>query len=176
MRIAGLIVSTIALGACATTTADNTIAAANAEPYYVRHAMQAEVNPAIVAIWDIGNAAMDETGGLDAAQMDASRWSALVEAAEQLEAAGRDMATAQIMRAAHPSNMTTEEYEVSMEQVQALLDADPEGFRRYGAEFADHAARLQAAAIANDAAIEGDIVAGMDAACAACHAQYWYAE
>ena len=147
-----------------------------AEAFHVREAMQTVINPAIMAIWDIGNNAMNEEGGIDPALMDPAKWSALAEAAGALEATGHDMAGAQTLRAAGEDNQAVEDFEVTMDQVQAALDADPEGFRRLAATFATHAGELKAAAEAQDAVAAGELVAGMDAACAECHAQFWYAE
>ena len=171
MRRAGPALLLLSLSACATTG----VVASN-EPYYVRHAMQAEVNPAIMAIWDVTNSAMDESGGIDPALVNEAQWDAVAESSAVLESAGREMATATELRAATPENWATGEYEVTMDQVQAALDADPEGFRRFAAQFADHSARLKRAAQSRDAATTGELVAQMDAVCAACHARYWYAE
>jgi cytochrome c556 len=146
------------------------------EPLHVREVMQQQVNPAIMEIWDVGNNAMDEAGGLDPALMDDAKWATLAEAAGTLERSGQDMAAAQVLRAAHGDNQATEDFEVTMDQVQAALDADPEGFRRFAADFAEHVAALKVAAEAKDVAAASELVAGMDAQCAACHAQYWYAE
>ena len=161
----------LALAACVTPAATQEV-----EPLYVRHAMQAEINPAIVAIWDVGNNAADDNGVLDAGKMTADTWQALATAAGQLAAASDRMATAQDIRAAAPSNMATEDYEVTMAKVQEFLDADPQGFRDLAASFASLSRQLETAAQNRDAATAGDIVARMDAECAVCHERYWYAE
>jgi cytochrome c556 len=171
MRSAGPAILLLSLSACTTTGV-----VASSDPYYVRHAMQAEVNPAIMAIWDVTNNAMNEEGGIEPALVDEAQWNALAQSSAVLESSGREMEAAPELRAAHPDNWATSEHEVTMDQVQAALDADPEGFRRFAAEFADHSARLRLAALARDAATTGELVAQMDATCASCHAQYWYAE
>jgi cytochrome c556 len=148
----------------------------SAEPFHVRETMQQQVNPAIMEIWDIGNAAMDEAGGIDPALMDDAKWSTLAAAAGRLEESGRQMAAAQQLRAAREDNWATEDFEVTMEQVQAALDADPAAFRSLAADFAEHVGELEAAAEAKDFSRTSELVAAMDAECAACHAQFWYAE
>lgn len=145
-------------------------------PLYVRQAMQAEINPAIVAIWDIGNAASDENGMLDGTQMTEESWQALANAASDLAAAAERMASASDIRAASPGNMATEDYEVSMAQVQAYIDEDPQGFRDLAASFAQLARTLENAARARDVATAGNLVATMDTECSVCHSRYWYAE
>ncbi len=157
--------------ACATTGASQDV-----EPLFVRHTMQAEVNPAIVGVWDVGNNAMNDTGGLDAALMTPELWDALAASAGDLAIAGEKMANATEIRAAAPGNMATEEYEVSMEAVQGFIDADPDGFRREATEFATMARALETAAKARDIDTAGELVANMDSECAVCHATYWYAE
>jgi len=173
MRRAGsAILLVAALSACST----NDASSQGGEPFYVRHSMQAQVNPAVTRIWDVGNAAMDDTGGIDPALMDDAQWKRLAEASAALEASGRKMAAAHTLRAAEPENWATEEFAVSMDQVQAALDADPEQFRQLAAGLAEHAAQLNAAAQARDAGRAGEIVAQMDSICAGCHTQFWGAE
>lgn len=151
-------------------------ASSNPDTIYIRQVMQTRVNPAMLAIWDVGNNAMNEAGGIDPALMNEAKWTALAEGATRLDAASRDMAAAKTLRAAHPDNSTTGEAEVTMAAVQRLIDANPAGFRQLAAAQAEHAADLATAAAARDAATAGELVAGMDGVCEACHANYWYAE
>jgi cytochrome c556 len=172
----------LALAACAAATGEQTsdpiasAPAATGEPLYVRQVMQQRINPAMLAVWDVGNNAMNEEGGIDPALMDAAKWSSLHDAATRLAAAAKDMAAAQVIRAAHPSNTGVAEGEVSMAKVQQLIDSDPAGFRRLAADQAAHAGLLATAAAGGDAATAGPLVAEMDGVCESCHARYWYAE
>jgi len=161
----------LALAACVTPALTQELA-----PLDVRHVMQAEINPAIVAIWDVGNNASDENGVLDGAQMTPQAWDAIAAAAAELAASSDRMAAATEIHAASPGNMATEDYEVPMTQVQGYIDADPQGFRNFAASFATLSRQLETAARTRDAATAGELVATMDAACAACHDRYWYAE
>ena len=142
----------------------------------VRHEMQAEINPAIVAIWDVGNNASDENGMLDGAQMTPELWDSMASAAAKLAASSDRMAAATNIHAASPGNMAVEDYEVPMAQVQAYIDADPQGFRAFSASMGALSRNLETAARDRDAAAAGTIVATMDTVCAACHARFWYAE
>jgi len=150
--------------------------ASQGEALAVRTVMKEQVNPATLAIWDIGNNAMNDAGGIDAAKMDAAKWTTLAEQADRLAAAGRAMGAAQQLQAAAPGDTAVAEGEVPMDAVQRALDADPEGFRQAGTAFAAHVDKLAAAARAQDAVAAGDLVAGMDQVCEACHAKYWYPE
>ncbi len=169
------------LAACATASAQAPEYAAQeaqeqAAPFYVRHSMQTQVNPAIVEIWDVGNYAMNEAGGLDSELMTEERWTSLAVASARLAAEGDRMAAAQNIRASSPGNVATEDYETSMADVQRFLDADPQGFRNMGGEFAQLARMLETAAVERDIEAAGDLVARMDTSCSVCHAQFWYAE
>lgn len=165
----------LALAACVTPAA--TQDAPSVGSYLdVRHVMQAEINPAIVVIWDVGNSAADDNGELDGSKLTPENWAALASAAADLAVASDRMASATDIRAASPGNMATEDYEVPMTQVQTYLDADRQGFRNFAASFATLSRTLESAAQARDAATAGDIVARMDTECAACHIRYWYAE
>jgi cytochrome c556 len=159
------------LAACVTPAATQ-----DAPPLDVRHVMQAEINPAIVAIWDVGNNASNDEGGLDGTLMTPEGWDSLAAAAAELAASSDRMAQAGELRAASPGNMATEDYEVPMTQVQQYLDADPQGFRDLAASFATLSRSLESAAQGRDAAAAGEIVARMDTECSVCHARFWYAE
>lgn len=147
-----------------------------AAPVDVRAAMQQQVNPAMLAIWDVGNNAMNDEGGLDPAKLDDVKWMRVAEAAEQLAAAGHAMAAGQGFLAAAPGNAAVGEGEVAMSEVQKHLDADPAGFRVAATAFAEHAERIAAAARTKDAASAGDLIAATDAVCESCHSRFWYPE
>ena len=143
---------------------------------HTRQAMVDGVNPAAVAIWDVTNAAMDDEGGYDAALIDADGWSKLAEAAQLLEIYGKRMAEAQTIVAGGPDLVSGElpPGVASQAEIQAMIDANPDGFRAVSADMAQQAGALRAAAKARDAAAAGDIAAGIDGACQACHTRYWF--
>lgn len=145
-------------------------------PLDVRHAMQAEVNPAIVAIWDVTNEALDDNGNLSPALISDAGWTQIADNAAKMAESTERMAAAQSFIAASPGNWATEDYEVSMDVVQASLDAEPAGFRAFAAAFAVKARELESAARARDAARMTEIVPAMDGACAGCHSAFWYPE
>jgi cytochrome c556 len=153
-------------------------AAAMAQPATldVRAVMQQRVNPAMLAIWDVGNNALNDEGGIDPALMDAGKWGQVAEAADQLAAVGNDMAGAQSFIAAAPDNTETADGEITMTAVQQHIDSDPDGMKQMASAFADHAQRLATAARAQDAASAGDLISEMDGVCETCHARYWYPE
>jgi hypothetical protein len=141
-----------------------------------RQAMVDGVNPAALAIWDVTNAAMNDEGGLDPALIDADGWSKIAEAAQMLEVYGKRMAEAKVIVASGPDLVSGElpPGVASKEQIQAMIDADPDGFRAVSADMAGQAGALAAAARARDAAAVGELASGIDGACQACHTRYWY--
>jgi cytochrome c556 len=168
MRRLAMVAALAALGGTAQATDDGTL--------YVRDAMRGEVNAATLELWDVGNYAMDDEGGLDAAKMDDGLWTRLETAAGLLEKHSAHMSSATTLKSARPDDMETEEGSYSMADVQIYLDSDPETFRQMAKALGDHAAKISAAARARDAARAGLLVGEIDQVCESCHAQYWYPE
>ena len=147
-----------------------------AAPLDVRATMQGRVNPAMLAIWEVGNAALGDDGTFDARLMDDAKWAQVAEAADQLSAASKDIAAAGAFIASAPDNGAVGEGEITMAAVQQHLDRDPAGLRQMAAALADHAVRIAAAARARDAKATGDLIGETDAVCESCHMTFWYPE
>lgn len=141
-----------------------------------REAMVAGVNPAAVAIWDITNEAMDDTGALDPMRIDAEAWARLREHGEMLEVWSRRMAEAEVIRAAGPDLVggRVPEGVASRAEIQAMIDADPAGFRAEARDLAERARLLVAAVDARDLAATAHRAGEIDAPCQGCHTRYWY--
>ncbi len=141
----------------------------------VQRAMQQEINAATNELWDVGNNAMNENGGIDPAQMDDAKWARLVASAGQLEQEAKLMAAAPTIRAAITGKEAAEEPgSFSMEDVQSYIDADPQAFREMAAALGRHAADIASAARARDVAKTGLLIGELDQVCESCHARYWY--
>jgi len=164
----------VAFGAFAVFTAE--ALAQPAAPLDVRSTMQERINPAMLAIWDVGNNALNDDGGIDPKLMDDAKWARIAEAADRLAAASKDIATAGAFIAAAPGNATVGEGEITMAAVQQHLDRDPAGLKQMAAALADHADHVAAAARARDAKVAGDLIGETDAVCESCHMTYWYPE
>jgi len=149
---------------------------AAAAPVDVRAAMQNGVNPATLAIWDVGNNAMNDDGGIDPAKMDEAKWTRLADAAGQLSAAAKGLGAGTTFIASNPDNAEVAEGEIAMAQVQAHLDANPDGFAEMARALAAHADKIAAAAKAKDAPAAGALVSQIDQVCESCHTAYWYPE
>jgi hypothetical protein len=141
-----------------------------------RHAMVAGINAAAVAIWDITNAASGDDGELDPTRMDDEAWARLREHAETLEIWSHQMATADVITAAGPDLVDGQvpEGAASREEIQAMIDRDPAGFRAQSADLAERARLLMQAARDRDPVAAGHRAAEIDAPCQSCHTRYWY--
>jgi cytochrome c556 len=142
----------------------------------VRANMVEGVNPAALAIWDVGNAALNDENGLDPAQMNDAAWLKIQEAAESLRTYAHRLATAKVIRASGPDLVggKVPEGVSSREQIQAMIDADPAGFRASATKLEQDADALAKAAKARDIKATGELVFTFDTSCQSCHENYWY--
>jgi cytochrome c556 len=108
--------------------------------------------------------------------MDDDAWRRLREAAQKLEASSRQMADAGVIRAGGPNLVDGEvpEGAASRAEIQAMIDADPDGFRAEARDLAERARLLVDATRARDVAAAGHRAAEIDAPCQSCHTRYWY--
>jgi hypothetical protein len=143
---------------------------------FTRESMVAEINPAALEIWDVSNNALSDTGALDPALMNDAAWVRLEEAARMLEFHSHRLEQAQRISAGGPDLVTGEVPPgVSTKaEIQAKIDADPEGFRALSRLMAERARALADAAKARDAATAGDLALRLDEPCQSCHQRYWY--
>ena len=146
------------------------------ETVQTRQAMIDGVNPAALAIWDVTNAAMNDEGGLDPAKLDAEGWGKIEDGARMLEVYGNRMADAKAIVAGGPDLVSGEVPPgvASKAQIQAMIDANPDGFRAVAADMAAQAASLATAARSRNVTLAGELASGIDEACQTCHTRYWY--
>jgi hypothetical protein len=164
--LATLVLTGAALAACQTTPPPPAAATVDTHAAMVRW-----VNPAALTIWEVSNQAMDEAGGLDPKLMDDAAWSDLQSAAQLLEQHSRRMAEARALRVgAHNDDL---EGFATRAEIQAMIDADPDGFRRMSHDMAEHAKELVAAATARNIRESGNLADGLSDRCQACHSRYW---
>ena len=143
----------------------------------VRASMTDEINPAIMGVWDISNAAMSDTGGIDPALMNDKSWQDLADAARQLAAASMTLAGSEMLLSAAPDNVPEGDGQnglPAMEDIQHYINADPVSFREKAQALADVASALAVAAQSYDAEKAGPLVEELNLACENCHSQFWY--
>ena len=142
----------------------------------VRQAMIDGVNPAALAIWDVGNNDIGEQGQPDVSKLDVPALARLREAAQTLGTYAELMGEARVLKASGPDLVggRLPEGIASREQIQAAIDADPAGFRAYSKAMGAEADGILAAIQAGDRASVASRVASFDGACQSCHERYWY--
>ena len=87
------------------------------------------------------------------------------------------MAQAQVFVAGGPANLASDELPpgvASREQIQAMIDADPDGFRASAAQMHEIASALLEAARARDTHATSELALELDAPCQSCHQRYWF--
>jgi hypothetical protein len=165
-RFALLMAAAALLASCA--TSDSSAPHARVDTH---EAMVRWVNPAALAVWDVTNTAMSDEGGLDPALMTNAAWTKLGDAAKLLELHSRHMADAQVLWVgAHNDEV---EGFATRAEIQAMIDADPAGFRALSHEMELHAGELASAATARDITQAGNLADGLSERCQACHSRYW---
>lgn len=144
----------------------------------VRIEMVEGVNPAALAIWDVGNMAIDEDGAPDGASLDPETLAALKDAARTLADYGQRLAHAENIVAAGPDLVggAVPEGVASREQIQAAIDADPAGFRAFAAAMVEQGEAIAAAVDSGDKDAVAEQLVNFDGACQSCHERYWYVQ
>jgi hypothetical protein len=142
----------------------------------VRQAMVDGVNPAALAIWDVGNNAVDDAGQPDASRLDPQALARLREAAQMLDTYAELLAEAPVIKASGPDLVggRLPEGVASREQIQAAIDANPAGFRAYSRAMGAEAEAILAAIQSGNRETVASRLASFDGACQSCHERYWY--
>lgn len=154
------------LVSCQTSPPPNAAASVDTHEAMVRW-----VNPASIAIWDVTNSAAGESGELDPALMDAAAWAKLDGAARMLETHSRHLADAEAFYVgAHNDNV---EGFATRAEIQAMIDADPDGFRELSRQMAEHAGELVQVSATRDIRQAGVLADGLSERCSTCHSRYW---
>lgn len=142
----------------------------------VRQAMVDGVNPAALAIWDVGNSAVNDAGEPDASKLDPQALARLREAAQMLDTYAEVLAEAPVIKASGPDLVggRLPEGVASRELIQAAIDANPAGFRAYSRAMGAEAEAILAAIESGNRETVASRLASFDGACQACHERYWY--
>jgi len=152
-------------------TSCQSVPPASSGPVDTHATMVGGVNPAATAIWDVSNAAGEDSDGWNPALMNAAAWAKLKGAARELEHHSRRMAEANTLYVGDHAD--TIDGFASRAEIQAMIDADPDGFRALARNMAGDAAALVDAATAMDARRSADLIDGLGAHCGSCHSRYW---
>jgi len=139
--------------------------------------MKHVVAPQMQLVWDLTNAALDDEGAVDSAQLQPEAWAGLAEAARRLNDEAQALAAAAPLSVAAPGETIQDEAVdggVAAAQVQARIDADPQAFAAESRAFAETAALFAAAAEARDPAALNEQLGRLNEGCESCHQKFWY--
>ena len=139
--------------------------------------MKDQVDKNADELWDISNAAIGDSAGLDPAKMSDARWAQLEAKAEAVQQAALEIATMDPVVVARPRVKISDEGIPgghTAAQVQARFDKDPAKLRELANALAAHTGELATAARAHDAARAGALVDQLDPVCESCHLEFWY--
>jgi hypothetical protein len=139
--------------------------------------MKDEVDVRADLVWAVGNAAIGDRGGIDAAKMSDADWVKLAEGAASLQQAALKIATMDPLIVTRPGVKILDEDEPlgdKPQDIQARFDKDPEALRGMANALATHAGDIVTAAKAKDAARAGMLIDQLDGVCENCHVEYWY--
>jgi cytochrome c556 len=108
--------------------------------------------------------------------MDAAAWDKVADAAQTLATYAHRLATANMLRASGPDLVggKVPEGVASREQIQAMIDANPAGFRAVAGTLEEQANALASAAKERNLEKAGGLIRSFDQTCQACHQNYWY--
>lgn len=148
-----------------------------AAPTTVIETMNQTFTPQAGKLWELAGALYADNGELDASRLTDSQWQELAGAAASLRDVAGVLAGAALPRVAPEGVKIQNEGlpgALGATEVQALLDADPDGFRQEAGLVATLAADVIAAAAARDAARVDEASNRLNETCTSCHSRFWY--
>lgn len=120
--------------------------------------------------------AYDDDGELDASLLTEDQWASMTASAEALKATALQFTEEANIRVALPGEELFNEGKgfIAVEDVQALIDGNPDGFKAMMAYLAQEADTTLDALEARDAAALSESSDKLYAACKSCHTVFWY--
>lgn len=168
-----------ALAACQPSAPPPAAAPQAAAPATVFETMVQTFTPEAGRVWELAGSLYADSGELDASQLTDEQWQQFTAAATRLRDVATALAQAPALRVAPPGVKIQNEGTSGVPgatEVQALLDADPEGFRQEARLAAVVASDAIAAAAARDAARADEASNRLNDVCTGCHTRFWYPE
>jgi hypothetical protein len=139
--------------------------------------MVSKVNPNGLALWDVTNNALDDSGNLDRKKINAATWNKLLEIGKALEDAGRTLAVSNGVLAASPGAKLQDEGNAGASKVadvQRYLDAKPAEFRKHALALQKTGTGIVEAVGKHDVKKLSELSNALDEVCEACHVVFWY--
>ena len=152
-------------------------AAAPSKPLTLFEAMKDTVVPKTQIIWDITNAAQDDTGNVTAQALKAGDWGKIASAARESSEALHNLLAQSRVLAAPPGRKIQGEGTpgaFGAHEVQQTIDANPAAFAAFAKQLQTTMDGMVAATKAHDAPKVGTLAGDLDEICEACHKVFWY--
>jgi cytochrome c556 len=139
--------------------------------------MNASIIPQSTRIWELSGELYNDDGDIDSALLTDPQWKELQEAANAMGAGAKSLTGAGSMKVA-PAGAKIQsegtEGAAGAADVQAAMDANPQGFKEHATQLVAIADEIAAAAAAHDGMKTDDAGARLTDVCGACHAKFWY--
>jgi cytochrome c556 len=171
-----IVVAGLLLVACSRPDPEQATAPAPAASTVIQ-IMNASIIPQSTVIWELSGNLYDDDGNIDAARLTGEQWKQVEEAATAMGAGAKLLAETSGLKVAPEGAKIQSEGEegaAGAAEVQAVIDADPQGFSEHGMQLVAIAGEIAAAAKARDGTVTDDASGRLTDVCGACHAQYWY--
>jgi hypothetical protein len=144
----------------------------------VHESMTRTFTPESNRLWELAGNLYGDDGALDATRLSDAQWQELATASGRMREVADALAGATSLRVAAEGAMIQAEGTPGAPgavQVQALIDADINGFREEARKMAAVAGDAAAAAGARDATKLDDASNRLNEVCTSCHSRFWYA-
>lgn len=141
--------------------------------------MNGTFTPLADKLWELAGGLYSDAGELDASALPDQQWQQLASVAATVQEVANALAAAQPVRVAPPGvKIQSEDAPEALDAaaVQALIDADPQGFREESLKLAAVAADFITAAQQRDASLADAASNRLNDTCTDCHARFWYPE
>ena len=139
--------------------------------------MNGQFAPQSNKLWELAGNLYGPNGDLDAKQLTDAQWQELNDSATQMRDVAAHLAEAPAFKVAPEGVKLLNEGSgdaFNAAQVQATIDANPQGFKDQARQLSAVAADFLSAAVAHDATKADDASNRLNEVCTACHTAYWY--
>jgi cytochrome c556 len=139
--------------------------------------MKTVVAPQTQVIWDVGNAAADDSGNPSAAKMKPEDWTKIAAAAGKVKRATQALTQATHVIAAAPGQKIQDQENPGASnamQVQTAIDAAPTVFKAFAQQLTLSMDEVLTSTQKKDVAKLGDVSGRLDELCEQCHQRFWY--
>jgi hypothetical protein len=142
--------------------------------------MTGEVAAQAQVLWDVTNAAQDDSGNPVVARFKPADWVRIKQAGDRMTASMLRLASPNAVVVRTASQQTMDEKTtpggLTAAQIQHYVDGNPAAFRAMARSFTGITRQISAAAATHDVGKINAIANDLDQACESCHQTFWYPE